>query len=151
MAKKKFPEESDPQKIGQMADVAFRAKYPCDPWRLTELAGDNDFGKDYWIQISDNGAMSHGFFLQLKGSQQVINGKSKKLSKDGCYYSQKLELATYNKYFCEIVPVMIAFADLSQDTYPRNCNVYYLWIDGVLSVRLHELIFLLPYHIRCQS
>lgn len=126
---KTFPEESDKQKIGQMADAAFRAKYPCDSWRLTELAGGNDYGKDYWIQISDNGAMSHSFFLQLKGSEQVKDGKSKRLSKDGIYYSQELELTTLNKYYCEIYPVMIVFADLTQDTNPRNCNIYYRWID----------------------
>ena len=87
MTEKKFPEESDPQKIGQMAARAFEAKYPFSQWRPTPISGDNDYGKDYWIQISDNGQMSHSFFLQLKGSKQVRNGKSKKLSKDGSYYS----------------------------------------------------------------
>lgn len=129
MTEKKFPEENDSKKIGQLAVRAFEAKYPPDSWRPKDLSGDNDYGKDYWIQISDNGQMSHSFFLQLKGSKQDSDGKSKKLSKDGSYYSQELELSTLNKYYFEIVPVMIAFADLCQDANPRECNVYYLWLD----------------------
>lgn len=128
MSDSKFPTESDSQRIGQMAILAFNPCYPAN-WRPIALEGDNDYGKDYWIQVSDNGKMSRSFFLQLKSSNEFKNGKSKKLSDNGEYYSQKLKVSTVNKYYCEMYPVMLAFVDLCQNDNPRKCKVYYSWLD----------------------
>ncbi len=132
MANEKLPKESESQKLGRFALNAFHNSYPLDTWRPTETDGDTDAGLDMQIQLLKDGHYSHVFNAQIKGSAQEKNGKSAKLSADGEFYSQSLEIKTMNYYAKIENPVMLIFADLTQNRDPRKCKVYYLWIDEII-------------------
>jgi hypothetical protein len=128
MENQKLPIESKSQQIGQHAILAFYISHPTS-WRPTPTDGDSDAGLDFQVQVVDHGHYRHVFNAQVKGSAQKKNGLNKKLSADGGYFSQSLEITTLNYYLNIGNPVMLIFADLSHDDNPRSCPVYFLWID----------------------
>jgi len=141
VTEEKLPKENKSQKIGRQAKLAFQPKHP-ESWIPREIDGDDDFGYDYMVQISD-GEIKSQFFVQLKGSKQVNSkGEPEKLNNDKTYYSQELKVATLNKYRNDGCPVMLVFADLTQSENPRDCNCYYTWvnedINNILDGRQHQ-------------
>lgn len=124
----KLPKESDSQEIGYFAVNTFNNCHPTS-WRLTPTDGDADVGLDMQVQIVEQGHYTNVFNVQIKGSMQKENRQNKKLSTDGKYFAQSLEIRTLNYYARIENPVMLVFADLARDEDPRKCPAYYLWMD----------------------
>lgn len=119
----KKPQESDSQLIGKRAGRAFQGRLP-DGWSVTDLAGDTDYGLDYMVQVSDgNGQISFNFYLQLKGTTtpNFVNNNTE--------VSHQFNSSTLNYYRETESAVMVAVVDLSASNLPRNCPVYYKWLD----------------------
>lgn len=118
-----LPQEGESQHIGKKAGRAFVAKLP-DNWIQKDQDGDADFGIDYLIQlISEDDCVAASFYLQLKGTTNptfVANGKE---------ISHQFDSSTLNLYRESEPAVMVAIVDLSVDEKPRNCPVYYKWLD----------------------
>lgn len=119
----KLPKESDSQEIGKLAEKAFKANIP-DCWRDTALEGDSDFGLDYQIQVKNSEkSIVCNFFLQLKGT------KSPKFDASKTTITHQFKVSTLNYYHkCEPL-VMVVIVDLSSNEKPKNCNIYYRWLD----------------------
>ena len=128
MKNTKLPKESKSQEIGHFAVDTFYASRPIS-WRLSQTDGDADAGLDMQVQIVDQGHYTNVFNAQIKGSAQKKDGRNKKLGVDGKHFAQPLDIRTLNYYARIENPVMLAFADLTQDQNPRKCPAYYLWID----------------------
>ena len=124
----KLPRESESQEIGHLAVMTFNNCHPTS-WRPTPTDGDADAGLDMQMQIVDQGHYTNVFNAQIKGSAQKDDSRNKKLSADEKFFSQTLEIRTLNYYARIENPVMLVFADLTQDQDPRKCPAYYLWID----------------------
>jgi len=124
----RLPKESESQEIGHFAVDTF---YACRPtsWRPTPTDSDADVGLDMQVQIVDQGHYKNMFNAQIKGSAQKEDGRNKKLSANGKYFAQPLDIRTLNYYARIENPVMLIFSDLAQDQDPRKCSAYYLWID----------------------
>ncbi len=103
----------------------------CHPksWRPTQTDGDADAGLDMQVQIVEQGHYKNVFNAQIKGSAQIKDGRNKWLSADGKHFSQPLDIRNLNYYIRIENPVMLVFADLTQDEEPRKCTAYYLWMD----------------------
>lgn len=123
-----LPQEGDSQEIGHFACFALEATHPTN-WRITNLEGDDDVGLDKQVQLLEGNKYIGFFHIQVKGCRQTANGVNRKLSKDGTFFSEPLKISTLNYYSRIELPVMLAFADLTVDPEPRNCPVYYQWID----------------------
>lgn len=136
MLEEHLPKESESQEIGQHAGLAFQRWHPKN-WRTTPTEGDSDVGIDYMAQIVSDRKYKYLFHVQVKGCRQKSElGSNKRLSADKAFYSQELDISTLNYYANIDTPVMLVFADLAQDDDPRNCGVYYIWIDEELEVLL---------------
>ena len=136
MSKERLPKESKSQEIGHYAVLAFERWHPKD-WRKTPTEGDSDVGIDYMMQVVSERQYKALFHVQVKGCRQKSEqGTNKRLSADETFYSQELEISTLNYYAAVDTPVMLVFADLVQNDDPRNCGVYYLWIDEELETLL---------------
>jgi len=128
MDNRKLPKESESQEIGHKAVITFNSCHPTS-WRPTPTDGVTDVGLDFQVQIVEQGHYKNVFHAQIKGSAQKENDQNKKLSADGKYFSQKLNISTLNYYLRIENPVMLVFVDLTHDENPRRCPAYYLWID----------------------
>ena len=132
MSKEKLPQESDSQEVGHHATFAFKRWHPKD-WRLTPTEDVSDVGLDYQVQVISTRGYESLFHAQIKGSRQKTkDGSNKRLSADKAFYSQELKISTLNYYAKIDTPVMLVFADLAQHSNPRECKIYYLWIDEEL-------------------
>jgi len=131
MVSEKLPLESESQAIGHHAVTAFNSKHPVN-WRCTFTEGDSDVGLDVQIQVTDKGKYVGMFNAQIKGSQQKKGNSKKKLSINGSHFSQVLNIPTLNYYINIENPIMLVFADLTCNEDPRQCPVYYIWIDEEL-------------------
>ncbi|MBY8604160.1 DUF4365 domain-containing protein [Burkholderia arboris] len=117
-----LPQTGEAQEIGQDAIDCLRANRPKG-WRLTELAGDNDFGFDFQVQLAAEQQVVHPFRLQLKGT------RSPKRSVDGAYFSIPLSTSTLRYFDNTDEPVLLVLCDLSVDPEePRNGVLYYVWV-----------------------
>ncbi len=125
-----LPKESESQEIGHLACSAFDAAKPTN-WRPKDLEGDDDVGLDKQVQLVEGNKYIALFQVQVKGCRRSKGGFNSKLSKDGTFFSESLKISTLNYYARIETPVMLAFADLTADPEPRNCPVYYQWIDEV--------------------
>jgi|GEM_PF-2301317 len=153
MASEKLPKESIPQEIGQHALKCYEAHTPLG-WRCKDLSGDDDVGLDQQVQIVSDKLYTGFFHTQIKGSRQRdANGKCSDLSAAGDFYSVSLDVSTINYYSKLACQVMLVFADLTQDSNPRRCKVYYAWIkdeiaqllmDGLLDTDLETKTFRVP-------
>lgn len=118
-----LPQEGESQQIGKRAGRAFVAKLP-DNWIIKDQDGDTDFGIDYLIQLeNEDSCVAASFYLQLKGTTTpafVDNGKE---------ISHQFDSSTLNLYRESEPAVMVAVVDLSAADKPRNCPVYYKWLD----------------------
>lgn len=120
-----LPEQSEAQRIGSLAKTCFVANRPQE-WLPTELAGDDDFGFDYQIQVMENNRASHIFRVQLKGKTDPV------LNSTGDFYSISLKTRTVRYYMKCNEPILLVMADLSSDEKPKNCPLYYTWIHEEL-------------------
>lgn len=121
-----LPQESNSQRIGRFAKKCFEANYP-ESWIPKELSGDEDYGFDYEIQTTlPGGAVSDIFRAQLKGS------KAPALSENGEFFSVTLKATTIRYYARVTDPIMLVLCDLSPDEQPKNCPLYFFWIDEEL-------------------
>lgn len=127
----KLPEESESQELGHYAVLTFHSCQPTS-WRTTPTDGDADAGLDMQVQIVDQGHYTNAFNAQIKGSAQEENDRPKHLNSAGTYFSHSLKITTLNYYIRIENPVMLVFADLTQNPNPRKCPAYYLWIDEEL-------------------
>lgn len=123
----KLPNESDSQRIGHFAELAFYASHPLS-WRTIQTDGDADAGLDFMVQEVRKKQYHNVFHVQVKGSEQVNDGKSAKLLSDGEVFSVSLKISTLNYYLRIDSPVLLAFADLTVNPDPRKCPVYFAWI-----------------------
>ena len=128
MVKEALPKESESQKIGHLACLALEATHPTN-WRTKDLEGDDDVGLDKQVQLVEGKKYSALFHVQVKGCLQSKGGFNRKLSRDGTFFSESLKIRTLNYYARIETSVMLAFADLTVNPDPRQCPVYYLWID----------------------
>ena len=136
MSKEKLPLESESQEVGQHATLAFDIWCPTS-WRTKQIEGDSDVGLDYMVQVVSEGSYQTLFHAQIKGCRQKAkNGSNKRLSADKTFYSQELKISTLNYYAKIDTPVMLVFADLAQNENPKECKVYFLWIDDELEALL---------------
>lgn len=118
-----LPKEENSQEIGKLAGRALTANLPQN-WTESPLAGDSDFGIDYFVQVKNaSSQMTYNFFLQLKGT------KSPKLLEDGNTFSFEFDVSTLNYYRKTEPALMVALVDLSTDESPKNCITYYKWLD----------------------
>ena len=132
MAKERLPEESSSQEVGQHAVLAFERWYPRN-WRIQRTDGDSDVGLDYSVQVVGENKYHYLFHAQVKGSRQKgKDGSNKRLSRDRKFYSQELKISTLNYYVKIGTDVMLVFVDLTQAENPRECKVYYAWLDEEL-------------------
>lgn len=121
-----LPKTGDSQEIGEDAVDCLRANRPRN-WRLTPLDGGNDYGFDYQVQITESQQVVHPFRLQLKGT------RSPKRSADGAHLTIPLSASTLRYYDNTGEPVLLVVCDLQVDQEdPRNCPVYYVWIQEEL-------------------
>jgi len=132
--KKKLPKESESQKLGQ---YAIKAVETCSPlgWRTKDLSGDDDVGYDFFIECQREGKYQTAFMVQLKSSAETDKSseRANHLSADGSFYSQSLKISTLNFFIDCGFPILLLFADLTQNPDPRKCNVYYTWLDDELN------------------
>jgi hypothetical protein len=133
---KVLPQENKSQEIGKKAGRAFRAKLP-DSWSESDLSGDTDFGIDFLVQVKNvDGLMTANFYLQLKGTS------SPKFVSEEKEISYQFDASTLNYYRKSEPAIMVAIADMSVSVKPRNCPVYYKWLDedflDSISDRLNE-------------
>ncbi len=124
MINEKLPEESISQEIGHDACLAFDSARPR-LWRSTPTEDSSDAGLDRQIQLVKDKKYRFLFHIQIKGSR---SSKVKHNKKED-YFSVPLKIKTMNYYARIENPVMLTFADLTVDPEPRNCPVYYQWID----------------------
>jgi len=121
--KKILPQESESQEIGKQAARALYSRLPNN-WTEKNLDGDTDFGLDYQVQLKDErNFITASFYLQLKGTTTptfVDNGSA---------ISQPFKCSTLNYYRQQEAAVMVAVADLSVSEKPRECPVYFKWLD----------------------
>lgn len=121
-----YPQESDSQRIGQLASRCFQANMPLS-WRCTDLSGDNDYGYDYQVQLATAGLVKDSFRVQLKGTT------APSLNANNTKYSIPLELSTVNYYLRATEPILLVLCDLSVDIeHPKNCKLYFQWIHDDL-------------------
>lgn len=120
-----LPEQSEAQRIGALAQKCFRANIP-DEWIPTDLAGDEDFGYDYQIQVMEAGCATHIFRAQLKGTT------CPELSATKDFFSIQLKASTVRYYMKCNEPILLVLADLSSDDKPKNCPLYFVWIHEEL-------------------
>lgn len=120
---KNYPIESGSQEIGKLAGRALGANLPNN-WTETDCSGDTDFGIDYIVSLKqDNNEVTYSFYLQLKGT------KSPEFIDNGKYIVHDFKTTTLNLYNNSEPAVMVAVVDLSADPLPKNCPVYYKWLD----------------------
>jgi len=129
MATEPLPQEGESAEIGHRAVRAFNAQAPAN-WRFQDLSGDSDAGIDGFIQVVIDGRYSEAFHAQFKGSTIPAN------SADQTFVSVRLRVATINYYRRVGGPIMLVFADLSDDGKPATCPIYYLWIHEKLDEAL---------------
>src|SRR2546427_6082269 len=86
-----FPQESDSQRIGRLADKCFQANSP-NSWIVTRIDGGNDYGYDYMVQVATAGLVKDSFRVQLKGTTVPS------LDAAGTKHSVSLDLSTVNYY-----------------------------------------------------
>ncbi len=123
-----LPKHDESQKIGRLACLAFDTVHPIN-WLITDTEGVDDAGLDKQVQFVEDDKYSTVFHVQVKGSRQSKNDNNKKLSRDGTFFSVLLEIRTLNYYARIESPVLLAFTDLTANPDPRQCPVYYLWIN----------------------
>lgn len=133
-----LPLESDSQRIGHGAVMAFNTLHP-KAWRVRSLDGDDDVGLDFQVQVvrpkvnSGVGEYTDIFRLQLKGTEAPA------LSSDGTFYSVEISGSTVRYYARMTEPVMLALFDLSQDIDdPRECSGFWVWIHDEIARRREE-------------
>jgi tetratricopeptide (TPR) repeat protein len=117
-----YPKVSDSQKIGQMADQCFQANRPTE-WLLVSMDGDTDFGYDFTIQIPENAEVKWTIKGQLKGTTSPARNTT------GEFISFQLKATTLRLYANTSEPILLVLADVGVAPRPKDCPLYYVWIE----------------------
>lgn len=126
------PQESESQRIGNLADQCFNANRPCS-WRPHSLGGTDDFGFDYQVQTVFKGTVQDVFRVQLKGSL------SPDLNSTGEYFSVELKTSTLRYYSQVTEAILLIFSDLSENPEcPSRCPLYFCWVQDEIERYLDE-------------
>lgn len=120
-----LPQTGDQQDIGADADRCFRARMPRN-WRPHGLEGTDDYGLDYQIQTTPGQRATDVFRAQLKGT------RSPDFSSDGQFISIQLKASTIRFYDRIVEPVLLVVCDLSANSDPVDCPLYYAWVRDEL-------------------
>jgi len=120
-----LPQTGDQQDIGADADRCFRARMPRN-WRPHGLEGTDDYGLDYQIQTTPGQRATDVFRTQLKGT------RSPDFSSDGQFVSIQLKASTIRFYDRIVEPVLLVVCDLSANSDPVDCPLYYSWVRDEL-------------------
>lgn len=124
----RYPKSAIQHEIDADADRCLRVQCPRS-WRLQSLAGTDDYGFDYQIQVSTNQQIKDIFRAQLKGT------RSPDISTDGQFISIEIKASTFRLYHnATVEPILLVVCDLSQDTGGgNNGRLYYVWIRDELN------------------
>jgi hypothetical protein len=132
-----LPKESKSQRIGQFAVKAFEGNNPLS-WRIKKIDGDDDVGIDIIVQALREDQYRNLFHVQVKGSERNSRQSNNHLNANKTTLSVLLKTKTINYYNQIEGPIMLVFADLIKDKDPRNCSVYYLWVNEKIKKLLEE-------------
>ncbi|KAA9130327.1 DUF4365 domain-containing protein [Marinihelvus fidelis] len=124
------PKISESQIIGNKGYQAFIANRP-ETWIVQDMSGDSDFGYDIFLQYYEDGRMKLPFHAQLKSST-----KCSKLHGDGAYYSESLYGSTLNYFRKSGWPILLIYADLSDNVPAKDSKVFYSWIHEEFEEKL---------------
>ena len=120
-----LPIETDSQRIGQNAKLAFVALRPLS-WRVQDLSGDDDVGLDFLVQVVVDGEYRYSFHAQVKGTEHP------NYVRQDNFLPVRLKTRTLNYYQNVAMPVMLVVCDLSKNADPRKAVGYYVWIHDQL-------------------
>ena len=120
-----LPQTGDQQDIGADADRCFMARMPRN-WKPHSLAGTDDYGLDYQIQTTPGQRATDVFRVQLKGT------RSPDFSSDGRFLSMQFKASTIRFYDRIVEPVLLVVCDLSANSEPVDCPLYYVWVRDEL-------------------
>jgi len=122
----RLPKESRSQAIGQEGVMAFRSRVPIT-WRFKDSDGDDDFGIDGQVQVLNSASKVVGFFhVQVKSSE------TDEPTHNNTQFSISLKVSTLNYYRRLAEPFMLVFSDLREAQDPRDCPVYWVWVNQLL-------------------
>lgn len=128
-----LPQTGDAQDIGADAARCFGARIPRN-WRPHSLEGTDDYGLDFQIQTTPSQRATDIFRVQLKGT------RSPELSADGSFISITLKATTVRFYDRIVEPILLVVCDLSADSEPVDCPLYYVWVrDELRRVSVSDL------------
>lgn len=120
-----LPQTGDAQDIGADAARCFTARIPRN-WRPHSLEGTDDYGLDFQIQTTPGQRATDIFRVQLKGT------RSPERSADGSFLSITLKASTVRFYDRIVEPILLVVCDLSADSDPVDCPLYYAWVRDEL-------------------
>lgn len=128
-----LPKTGNSQDIGADAARCFGARMPSN-WRPHPLDGTDDYGLDFQIQTTPGQRATDVFRVQLKGT------RSPEVSADGTFISITLKASTVRYYDRIVEPILLVVCDLSVDSDPVDCPLYYAWVhDELRRIAISEL------------
>jgi tetratricopeptide (TPR) repeat protein len=116
-----LPNVPDAHESNANAKRCFDARCPLN-WLSTSLEGTEDYGLDLQIQTTKNRQVSDIFRVQLKGTT------TPDVSKDGSFISVEIKATTARYYDRIVEPVLVVLCDLSVNSDPVDCDLYYVWV-----------------------
>jgi len=120
-----LPKQSEAQRIGKAAVKCFTANIP-DSWNETSMSGDNDYGFDFTVQVTEDSQVAHLFRLQLKGTENP------NFIDNNTVLSIALKASTVRLYQRVTEPIMLVVAVLKKGEKAKDCPLYYVWIHEEL-------------------
>jgi lipopolysaccharide biosynthesis regulator YciM len=117
-----LPGIGEAQEIGQDATRCLNANHPKNWVTPKDLGGTDDYGLDFQIQLKAQSQAAAIFRLQLKGTRSPSRIES------GSFISIPLSASTLRYYHKISEPILLVVCDLSADTDPRKCPLYYVWV-----------------------
>lgn len=119
---KGLPGIGESQENGQDATRCLHTNAPKNWVPPKDLGGTDDYGLDFQIQLKVQSQAAAIFRLQLKGT------KSPTLIEAGKFISIPLSASTLRFYRNIPEPILLVVCDLSVNTDPRQCPLYYVWV-----------------------
>lgn len=117
-----LPGIGESQEIGQDATRCLHTNAPKNWAPPKNMGGTEDYGLDFEIQLKVRSQAAEIFRLQLKGT------KSPTLIQGSKFISIPLYASTLRYYRNIAEPILLVVCDLSANTDPRQCPLYYVWV-----------------------
>ncbi|MBC9071853.1 DUF4365 domain-containing protein [Thauera sp. CAU 1555] len=117
-----LPGIGESQEIGQDATRCLHTNAPKNWVTPKDLGGTDDYGLDFQIQLKVQSQAAAIFRLQLKGT------KSPTLIDADKSISIPLSASTLRYYRNIAEPILLVVCDLSANSDPRQCPLYYVWV-----------------------